>query len=178
MVAHFHYTLFGTVVFTFFGGLYFWWPKFFGRMLNETWGKIHFWLTFIGFHTTFLVQHWLGIEGMPRRYADYLVTDHFTTLNQISTVGAFITGVSLLVFIWNMWISRNNPRVEVDDPWGWARSLEWATSCPPPPFNFTSMPKIRSESPAFDLHYPEIARSIHGHSLDDELAVATKEVTK
>ncbi len=180
VVAHFHYTLFGTVVFTFFAGLYFWWPKFFGRMLNETWGKIHFWLTFIGFHTTFLVQHWLGIEGMPRRYADYLVTDHFTTLNQISTVGAFITGVSLLAFLWNVWISRNNPRVEVDDPWGWGRSLEWATSCPPPPFNFTSLPKIRSEAPAFDLHYPEIARSIHGHSLDDEPAVATKtkEVTK
>lgn len=183
VVAHFHYTLFGTVVFTFFGGLYFWWPKFFGRMLNETWAKIHFWLTFIGFHTTFLVQHWLGQEGMPRRYADYLVSDHFTTLNQISTVGAFITGVSLLAFFWNLWISRNNPRVEVDDPWGWGRSLEWATSCPPPRFNFTSLPKVRSEAPAFDLHYPEIAGHSQGLVYEElpeaiDEALDSKEATK
>ena len=94
MVAHFHYVLFGTIVFAVFAGIYFWFPKMFGRMLDERLGKIHFWLTMIGFHTTFLVQHWLGNEGMPRRYADYLPSDGFTTLNMISTIGAFITGIS------------------------------------------------------------------------------------
>ena len=81
MVAHFHYVLFGTIVFAVYAGIYFWFPKMTGRMLDERLGKVHFWLTFIGFHTTFLVQHWLGNEGMPRRYADYLPTDGFTTLN-------------------------------------------------------------------------------------------------
>ena len=87
MVAHFHYVVFGTVVFAMFAGFYFWWPKMTGRMLDERLGKIHFWLLFVGFHTTFLVQHWLGVEGMPRRYADYLPDDGFTTLNQVSTIG-------------------------------------------------------------------------------------------
>ena len=94
---------------------------------------------------------------MPRRYADYLPQDGFTTLNQISTVGAFLLGASTLPFLFNVYISRKGPKVLVDDPWGWGRSLEWATSCPPPRHNFHSIPRIRSESPAFDLHHPEIA---------------------
>ena len=157
VVAHFHYVVFGTVVFAMFAGFYFWWPKMTGRMLDERLGKIHFWLLFVGFHTTFLVQHWLGVEGMPRRYADYLVADGFTTLNQVSSVGAFLLGASTLPFLWNVYISRNAPLVETDDPWGWGRSLEWATSCPPPRHNFVTLPRIRSESPAFDLHHPEVA---------------------
>jgi cytochrome c oxidase subunit I len=157
VVAHFHYVVFGTVVFAMFAGFYFWWPKMTGRMLDERLGKVHFWMLFIGFHTTFLVQHWLGVEGMPRRYADYLPEDGFTTLNQVSTVGAFLLAASTLPFLYNVWISRHAPLVEVDDPWGWGRSLEWATSCPPPRHNFDSIPRIRSESPAFDLHHPEIA---------------------
>ena len=157
VVAHFHYVVFGTVVFAMFAGFYFWWPKMTGRMLDERLGKVHFWMLFVGFHTTFLVQHWLGVEGMPRRYADYLPDDGFTTLNQVSTVGAFLLGASTLPFLYNVWIARNAPQVEVDDPWGWGRSLEWATSCPPPRHNFVTIPRIRSESPAFDLHHPEIA---------------------
>ena len=157
VVAHFHYVVFGTVVFAMFAGFYFWWPKFTGRMLDERLGKLHFWLTFIGFHTTFLVQHWLCNQGMARRYADYLATDNFTVLNQISTIGSFILGIAMLPFFYNVWISRKAPLVEVDDPWGWGRSLEWATSCPPPRHNFVTIPRIRSESPAFDLHHPEIA---------------------
>ena len=157
VVAHFHYVVFGTVVFAMFAGFYFWWPKFTGHMLDETLGKVHFWLLFIGFHTTFLVQHWLGVEGMPRRYADYLPHEGFTVLNQVSSAGAFLLGGSTLVFIYNVWKSRHNPKVNSDDPWGWGRSLEWATSCPPPRHNFTSIPRIRSESPAFDLHHPEVA---------------------
>ena len=162
VVAHFHYTVFGTVVFMFFAGLYFWWPKMTGKMLNERLGKMHFWLLFIGFQTTFLVQHWLGVQGMPRRYGDYLPSDGFSTLNAVSTVGAAILGISTLFFIWNVIkTTRTAPMVGVDDPWGWGGSLEWATSCPPPRHNFVSIPKIRSERPAFDLHHPELAITTH-----------------
>ncbi|MFB9739802.1 cytochrome c oxidase subunit I [Pseudonocardia sulfidoxydans] len=157
VVAHFHYVLFGTIVFATFGGIYFWFPKMTGRMLDERLGKLHFWLTFVGFHTTFLVQHWLGNEGMPRRYADYLPTDGFTTLNTISSIGAFVLGVSMLPFVWNVFRSYRYGRVvTVDDPWGFGASLEWATSCPPPRHNFTELPRIRSERPAFELHYPHL----------------------
>ncbi len=158
VVAHFHYVLFGTIVFAVYGGIYFWFPKMTGRMMDERLGKIHFWLTTIGFHTTFLVQHWLGAEGMPRRYFDYQASDGWTLLNQISTVGAFIIGISTLPFLYNVWKSyRAGPIVEVDDPWGHGNSLEWATSCPPPLRNFDRMPRIRSERPAFDAKFPELA---------------------
>jgi cytochrome c oxidase subunit 1 len=161
VVAHFHYTVSATVMFGAFAGVYFWFPKFTGRMLSERLGKIHFWLTFIGFHTTFLVQHWLGNMGMPRRYADYLDSDGFTTLNQVSTVGAVILGVSMLPFIWNIFSSwRYGEVVTVDDPWGYGNSLEWATSCPPPRHNFESLPRIRSERPAFELHYPHMVKNM------------------
>ncbi|MDA3022769.1 MAG: cytochrome c oxidase subunit I [Actinomycetota bacterium] len=167
VVAHFHYTVFGTVVFMFFAGLYFWWPKMTGKMLDERLGKIHFWLLFVGFQTTFLVQHWLGVQGMPRRYGDYLPSDGFSTLNAVSTVGAAILGISSLFFIWNVIkTTRTAPLVGVDDPWGWGGSLEWATSCPPPRHNFVSIPKIRSERPAFDLHHPELAASTHGAAVE------------
>ncbi len=158
VVAHFHYVIFGTVVFAMYAGFYFWWPKLTGKMLDEKLGKIHFWLTFIGFHTTFLIQHWLGVEGMPRRYADYLPEDGFTLYNQISTVGAGILAVSFLPFLYNVYKTTvSAPQVLIDDPWGYGGSLEWATSCPPPRHNFTSLPRIRSERPAFDLHHPEVA---------------------
>ncbi|MFI6731680.1 cytochrome c oxidase subunit I [Nonomuraea sp. NPDC050451] len=158
VVAHFHYVVFGTVVFAMFAGFYFWWPKFTGKMLDDKLGKLHFWLLFIGFHTTFLIQHWLGMVGFPRRYADYSPADGFTDLNMISSVGAFILGASTLPFFYNVWKTwRSAPKVTVDDPWGYGGSLEWATSCPPPRHNFTSLPRIRSERPAFDLHYPHVS---------------------
>jgi cytochrome c oxidase subunit 1 len=158
VVAQFHYVVFGNVVLAVFAGVYFWWPKMTGKLLDERLGKLHFWLLFIGFHTTFLVQHWLGVEGMPRRYADYKPADGFTTLNQVSTIGAFLLGASTLPFLWNVYkTAKTAPKVTVDDPWGWGRSLEWATSCPPPRHNFLSLPRVRSESPAFDLHHPEVA---------------------
>ena len=158
VVAHFHYVIFGTVVFAMFAGFYFWWPKWTGRMLNERLGYIHFWMLFIGFHMTFLVQHWLGVDGMPRRYADYSTYDGWEWGNQVSTIGAIILGASMLPFFLNVWITaRKAPKVTVDDPWGYGASLEWATSCPPPRHNFTSIPRIRSERPAFDLNHPEAA---------------------
>ena len=161
VVAHFHYVLFGTVVFAMFAGFYFWWPKMTGRMLNERLGKIHFWTLFIGFHTTFLIQHWLGIKGFPRRYADYLATDGFTGMNMISTVGSALLALSMIPFFVNVWITRKSPLVNCDDPWGYGSSLEWATSCPPPRHNFLTMPRIRSERPAFDLHHPHIKTEGH-----------------
>ena len=147
----------GQLVFATFAGVYFWFPKMTGRLLDERLGKVHFWLTLIGFHTTFLVQHWLGDEGMPRRYADYLPSDGFQGLNIVSTIGAFILGASMLPFIWNVFRSwRYGEPVMVDDPWGYGNSLEWATSCPPPRHNFYELPRIRSERPAFELHYPHM----------------------
>ncbi|NJC69027.1 cytochrome c oxidase subunit I [Planosporangium thailandense] len=166
VVAHFHYVLFGTIVFAVYAGIYFWFPKMTGRMYDERLGKIHFWLTLIGFHTTFLVMHWLGARGMPRRYADYLPTDGFTTWHTISTIGSFILGASTLPFLWNMYKSfKFGPRVTVNDPWGFSNSLEWATSCPPPRHNFEYVPRIRSERPAFDVKYGQLVadygRDIH-----------------
>ncbi|MFC4225305.1 aa3-type cytochrome oxidase subunit I [Lysinibacter cavernae] len=158
VVAHFHYVIFGTVVFAMFAGFFFWWPKWTGKMLNERLGKIQFWILFVGFHMTFLIQHWLGVMGMPRRYATYLPEDGFDWMNQLSTVGSVLLGISIIPFLLNVYIThRRAPKVTVNDPWGYSRSLEWATSCPPPRHNFTSIPRIRSESPAFDLNHPEIS---------------------
>ncbi|MEV6102920.1 cytochrome c oxidase subunit I [Nocardia sp. NPDC051981] len=183
VVAHFHYVVFGTVVFATYAGIYFWFPKMTGRLLDERLGKLHFWLTFLGFHGTFLVQHWLGAEGMPRRYADYLPTDGFTTLNTISTVSAFVLGASVLPFLWNVFKSyRFGQIVAVDDPWGYGNSLEWATSCPPPRHNFTELPRIRSERPAFELHYPHMIERMraeaHSHNSFTRAKTAQLETTR
>ncbi|MGH3313388.1 MAG: aa3-type cytochrome oxidase subunit I [Streptomyces sp.] len=171
IVAHLHYVLFGTIVFATFAGFYFWWPKMTGKMLDERLGKIHFWTLFLGFQGTFLVQHWLGEEGMPRRYADYLAADGFTLLNTVSTISAFLLGTSTLPFLYNVWkTAKYGEYVTEDDPWGWGRSLEWATSCPPPRHNFDALPRIRSESPAFDLHHPQIASGVLPAPLPEETA--------
>ena len=167
VVAHFHYVMAGTVVFEMFAGFYFWWPKMFGYKLSEGIGKLHFWLLTIGFHMTFLIQHWLGVDGAPRRYVNYLAEDGFDWMNQISTVGAFIMGVSTLPFLLNVVLTHlKGKKVEVDDPWGYGASLEWATSCPPPRHNFHSLPRVRSERHAFDLHHPEV--ELQDHMLAEE----------
>ncbi|HET6773610.1 MAG TPA: cytochrome c oxidase subunit I [Acidimicrobiales bacterium] len=155
VVAHMHYVLFGGSVFALFAGVYYWSPKVTGRVLDERLGKVHFWMTLVGFHLTFLVQHVLGLEGMPRRVADYLDDDGFTGLNQVSTVGAFLLGASTLPFLWNAlqtWRGRLG-RVAGDDPWE-GHTLEWATTSPPAPENFTApLPPIRSQRPVWDLHH-------------------------
>jgi cytochrome c oxidase subunit 1 len=158
VVAHFHYVVFGTVVFAMFAGIYFWYPKMTGKMLNERLGKIQFWLLFVGFHATFLIQHWLGVIGMPRRYATYLPEDGFAWMNLLSTVGSAFLAISILPFLWNIYITyKRGVKTNLNDPWGYGRSLEWATESPFPRHNFTSMPRVRSESPAFDLNHPEYA---------------------
>jgi cytochrome c oxidase subunit 1 len=155
VVAHMHYVLFGGSVFALFAGVYYWWPKVTGRVLDERLGKVQFWMTLVGFHLTFLVQHVLGLEGMPRRVADYLDDDGFTGLNQVSTVGAFLLGASTLPFLWNAlqtWRGRLG-RGAGDDPWE-GHTLEWATTSPPAPENFTApLPPIRSQRPVWDLHH-------------------------
>jgi cytochrome c oxidase subunit I len=158
VVAHFHYVLAGTVLFAMFAGFYFWWPKMTGKMLGSRLGKVQFWLMFTGFHMTFLVQHWTGVQGQVRRTANYPgLPGDVTTLNIISTAGSWILALSILMFLWNVHVtSRFGQKVTGEDPWGYASSLEWATSCPPPRHNFYRMPRIRSERPAFDLHYPHV----------------------
>jgi cytochrome c oxidase subunit 1 len=158
VVAHFHYVLAGTVLFGMFAGLYFWWPKMTGKILGSKLGKLQFWLMFIGFNMTFLVQHWAGVQGQVRRTANYpFLPGDVTTLNIISTVGSWMLALSILVFLYNVYYtSMYAPKVTEEDPWGYCSSLEWATSCPPPRHNFYRIPRIRSERPAFDMHYPHI----------------------
>jgi cytochrome c oxidase subunit 1 len=172
VVAHFHYVLAGTVLFAMFGGFYFWWPKMTGKMLDNRIGKLNFWLLFIGFNMTFLVQHWIGVEGMPRRIANYPdLPGNVTTLNQISTAGSWILTLSILVFFYNVYKTwRYGEKVTVEDPWGFGSSLEWATSCPPPRHNFYRIPRIRSERPAFELHYPHIKSGSSSRELSQSMS--------
>jgi heme/copper-type cytochrome/quinol oxidase subunit 1 len=152
VVAHLHYVLFGGSVFGVFAGIYYWFPKMSGRMLNETLGKVQFVLMFIGFNLTFFPMHILGLDGMPRRIADYSSTAGWNQLNLLATVGSLLIGISILPFLWNVFISLRNGKIAGDDPWE-ANTLEWATSSPPPPYNFDRIPPIRSERPLFDLRH-------------------------
>jgi len=154
VVAHMHYVLFGGTAFATFAGVYYWFPKLSGRMLSETWGQAHFWLTFIGFNLTFLVQHVLGIVGMPRRVFTYPDLPGWGVMNMISTLGAFILAASVLVFLWNVWRSLKSGEIAGDNPWN-AWTLEWATTSPPPVYNFTQVPPVRSRRPLWDLAHPD-----------------------
>ena len=155
VVGHMHYVLFSTAAFALFAGIYFWFPKMTGKMLKEGWAKLHFWLMFAGFNLTFLPQHLLGVRGMPRRVADYDAASGFQFLNVLSTIGAFLIAVSTLFFLWNVYVSLRRGRAAGDDPWE-GYGLEWLTTSPPPEHNFTSLPQVRSERPAFDARHPEL----------------------
>ena len=152
VVAHLHYVLFGGSVFGVFAGLYYWWPKMFGRMLNETLGKIQFVFMFIGFNLTFFPMHILGLSGMPRRIADYDPNAGWNDLNLLATIGGFTIAFSILPFLWNVFITLRSGEPAGDDPWE-GNTLEWATSSPPPPYNFDRLPEIRSERPVFDARH-------------------------
>ncbi|MGI9053103.1 MAG: cytochrome c oxidase subunit I [Ilumatobacteraceae bacterium] len=152
IVAHFHYVMGGTVIFSLFAAIYFWWPKVTGRMLDNRLGKWHFWLLTIGFNLTFFVMHFLGRDGMRRRVADYTEADQFEALNVVASVGYVILVASMVPFLWAVVTSFRRPMTAGADPWH-ANSLEWATTSPPPPHNFAWMPPIRSERPVFDLRW-------------------------
>jgi cytochrome c oxidase subunit 1 len=156
VVAHFHNVLFGTAVFAGFAGIYYWYPKITGRMLNEGWGKFHFWTTLIGLVVTFAPQYLLGLRGMPRRVAVYPANAGWNFLNHVSTIGAYILFISVASLLWNFWISWRRPVAAGDNPWD-GQTLEWATSSPPPHHNFESLPPIRSERPTWDANHGEPA---------------------
>ena len=160
VVAHLHYVLFGGSVFGVMAGIYYWFPKMTGRMLDETVGKIHWLLMFIGFNLAFFPQHQLGLVGMPRRIADYAADAGWGDLNLVSTVGAFLIAASTLPFLWNIFASLRAGEVAGDDPWE-GNTLEWATSSPPPPYNFDHLPEIHSTRPVFDLRHGADAGSTH-----------------
>jgi cytochrome c oxidase subunit 1 len=156
VVAHIHYVLFGGSVFGIMAGLFYWFPKMTGRMMNETLGKVQFVLMFIGFNLTFFPMHELGLAGMPRRIADYSSTAGWNDLNLAATVGGFLIAFSMLPLLWNIFISLRSGTPAGDDPWE-ANTLEWATSSPPPPYNFDRLPEIRSERPLFDARHGQQA---------------------
>ncbi len=141
VVAHFHYVLFGGSIFGLTAGAYYWWPKMFGRMLNERLGKLHFWLMLIGFNLTFFPMHFVGLHGMPRRVYTYPEGLGFELMNRIETAGAFVLGVAFLVFLFNIWQTWRAPANAPADPWNGA-TLEWAIPSPPPEFNFAEIPTV------------------------------------
>jgi heme/copper-type cytochrome/quinol oxidase subunit 1 len=150
IVAHLHYVLFGGSVFALFAGTYFWFPKITGRLYSEGLAAWHFWLMLIGFNLTFFPMHILGVMGMQRRIATYPVETGFLPLNVVETIGAFMLGFSILIFIWNARMSWARGAPAGNDPW-LANTLEWLTTSPPPVYNFGSLPRIRSERPLRDL---------------------------
>jgi cytochrome c oxidase subunit 1 len=139
VVAHFHYVLFGGALFGIMGGIYYWWPKIFGYLLNDRLGKLNFWTWFIGFNMTFAPMHWLGLQGMPRRIYTYDESLGLDFLNMVATIGSFVIAFSTLVFMYNVRYSAKRRVPAGDDPWD-ARTLEWATSSPPPDYNFPTQP--------------------------------------
>jgi cytochrome c oxidase subunit 1 len=156
VVAHIHYVLFGGTAFAVFAGMYYWFPKFTGKMLNERLGRWHFWLALIGMNLTFFPMHLLGILGMPRRVYTFPSNLGWTDLNLIASIGAFLIGLSVMLFFYNIIASLKNGQKASDDPWD-AFTLEWDTTSPPKKYNFLEIPVVRSRRPFYDKKYPEVA---------------------
>jgi cytochrome c oxidase subunit 1 len=154
VIAHFHYVLVGAVVFCIFAGIYYWYPKATGRLMNETLGKWHFWLFLIGFHITFDTMHFLGLLGMPRSIYTYQPDRGWNFLNLIVSVGGLIQGVAVLIFAYNFIASYRRGDIAGDDPWD-AWTLEWTTSSPPPVYNFEEEPEVHSRRPLWDLKHSD-----------------------
>lgn len=147
VVAHFHYVIIGGVVFGILAGVHYWWPKMFGKILNEKLGKIGFVLFFVGFHLTFFIQHFLGLWGMPRRVFTFLPGQGLDLGNLVSTIGALFMFVAVVIMLINIiWTTAKGERVS-GDPWGDGRTLEWAVSSPPPEYNFKQLPLVRGLDP-------------------------------
>jgi cytochrome c oxidase subunit I len=156
IVAHFHYVLFGGAIFGLFAGMYYWWPKIFGRHLSETIGKWHFWLMVLGFNLAFAPHHILGLQGMPRRTYTYPEGYGWDMWNLVSTIGAFLIGFSALVFVWNAIRSRKKGALAAADPWD-GRTLEWTISSPPPEYNFAEVPTVHNVDDFWHKKYAEDA---------------------
>ncbi len=154
VVAHFHYVIVGGILFTIFAAFYYWYPKITGRMMNETLGKWHFWVFLIGFHLTFDFMHIPGLLGMPRRVYTYEAGRGWETWNMISSIGAAFQAAGILIFVYNMIVSYFRGALAGNDPWD-AWTLEWATTSPPPDYNFASVPAVRSRRPLWDIKHPE-----------------------
>jgi cytochrome c oxidase subunit I len=146
IVAHIHYVLFGGTILGLFAGMYYWWPKMTGRLLSETIGKWHFALTFVGMNLAFFPMHLIGLLGMPRRIYTYGPELGVSSLNLVSTIGAFLIGVAVLLFLWNVWRTRTRGAIAGNDPWGGA-TLEWTIPSPPPVHNFDQIPQVASRLP-------------------------------
>ena len=157
VVAHIHYVLFGGSVFGIFAGVYYWFPKMTGRMLSEPIGKVSFWLMFVGMQLTFLIQHSLGMSGMPRRIYSYPAQAGWESMNIVSTVGSYLLGVGIMVSVVNILVSYKRGRRAGNDPWK-ANTLEWFTQSPPPENNFDVVPRVRSAEPMKDIRR-EVARA-------------------
>jgi cytochrome c oxidase subunit 1 len=169
VVAHLHYVLFGGTVFGIMAAMYYWFPKITGRMLSKRLGVWHFWLQLLGFNLTFFPMHFLGLKGMPRRIADYPSGRGWGTLNLVATVGSFVIAVAMIVFLVNVITTLRKPRNAPADPWG-GNSLEWATTSPPPPHNFDSLPEIRSLRPVYDAR--EAAAALAQGSAEAGMGIA------
>jgi cytochrome c oxidase subunit I len=154
VVAHFHYVIVGGILFALFGAFYYWFPKMSGRSYNETLGKLHFWLFFIGFHLTFDFMHIPGILGMPRRIYTYEPGRGWDIWNLIVTIGVFFQGIAVLIFIGNLLYSMFEGKLAGNDPWD-AWTLEWSVPSPPPEYNFARIPEVRSRRPLWDIKHPE-----------------------
>jgi cytochrome c oxidase subunit I len=154
VVAHFHYVIVGGILFAIFAAFYYWYPKMTGRMLSEALGKLHFWVFLIGFHLTFDFMHVPGLLGMPRRIYTYPADRNWGTWNLISTVGAVVQAVGILIFVFNLVHSYFKGSLAGNDPWD-AWTLEWATTSPPPEYNFSDEPSVRSRRPLWDLKHPQ-----------------------
>jgi len=154
IVAHFHYVLFGGAIFGLFGGIYYWWPKIFGRKLNERIGKLHFWLMLIGFNLTFGPFHILGLEGMPRRIYTYAPNMGWDFWNMVSTIGSFMIAASVAIFMYNAWRARKYGEIAGNDPWD-ARTIEWMTTSPPPEHNFDEIPVVHALDDFWHKKYVE-----------------------
>jgi len=154
IVAHFHYVLFGGAIFGLFSGVYFWFPKMFGRMLNEAMGKVHFWLMFVGMNLTFGPMHILGLSGQPRRTYTYAEGYGWDFWNLVATVGAFTIALSVLVFFVNAFLTLRRPPVADPDPWD-ARTLEWSIPSPPPAYNFARVPVVEARDDWWHRKYTE-----------------------
>jgi cytochrome c oxidase subunit 1 len=152
VVAHFHYVLFGGSVFGIFGGLYYWFPKVFGRMLSERIGRVHFWLVFVGMNLTFFPMHFLGVDGMPRRIYTYPTGMGWDTWNFWITIGAYLTGIGILAFMYNVWSSLRSGEKAPADPWD-GRTLEWSIASPPPVYNFAKLPQVEARDDFWHKKY-------------------------